>query len=336
MKPSCVELCAGCGGLALGLENSGFKTELVMDFDKSACETLRKNRPEWNVVHGDITKVTDWRSLLKDKTAEIDLLSAGIPCQAFSFAGKRLGTEDPRGQLYYSFRNAVNQFQPKVVLIENVKGLVSINNGQTLKDFTEDLSSMGYTVTFKVLKATDFEVPQKRERVIIVGTKGGCVFEFPKAIDADVSLNTVLREPITVPDVGVTYNEKKRRVMDLVPEGGCWVNLPEDVAKEYMGNSFYSGGGKRGIAKRLSRTEPSLTILTSPAQKQTERCHPTETRPLTVRESARIQTFPDDWVFCGGVGAQYKQIGNAVPVKLAEHVGHSIMNTIANFANTTH
>lgn len=120
------------------------------------------------------------------------------------------------------------------------------------------------------------------------------------------------------PSVGVSYSKYKAEIMELVPQGGCWIDLPEEIQKQYMGEkTLASGGGKRGIARRLSMDEPSLTLTTSPCQKQTERCHPLETRPLTVREYARIQTFPDSYVFEGSVGNQYKQIGNAVPVRLA-------------------
>ena len=113
-----------------------------------------------------------------------------------------------------------------------------------------------------------------------------------------------------------------------MPPGGCWVDLPESVAKEYMGKSFYSDGGRRGMARRISWNEPCLTLTCSPSQKQTDRCHPDESRPFTVREYARIQSFPDEWKFCGGIGAQYRQIGNAVPVEMARRIGVEIVKSI--------
>lgn len=119
--------------------------------------------------------------------------------------------------------------------------------------------------------------------------------------------------------------------MKLVPPGGCWVDLPEQIAKDYMGKSWYSGGGKRGMARRISWDEPCLTLTTSPSQKQTERCHPDETRPFSIREYARIQSFPDEWEFSGGVGAQYRQIGNAVPVNLAKYIGKSLVHYLNQF-----
>ncbi|RIN20926.1 DNA cytosine methyltransferase, partial [Mammaliicoccus vitulinus] len=135
-----------------------------------------------------------------------------------------------------------------------------------------------------------------------------------------------------VPDSpGVKYSEKKEKVMKLIPAGGCWVDLPESIAREYMGASYYSGGGKRGMARRLSWEEPSLTLTTSPNQKQTERCHPDETRPLKIKEYSRIQGFPDSWEFVGSIGNKYKQIGNAVPVNLAKYIGFAVNKYLKQF-----
>jgi DNA (cytosine-5)-methyltransferase 1 len=203
-------------------------------------------------------------------------------------------------------------------LIENVKGLITHNNGQTLRDVIAMFENGGkYKVYHKLLNAKDYNVPQKRERVIIVGVLSSIAreFTFPEKSDRVVLLRDVL---VNVPaSPGATYPPQKAEVMELVPEGGCWIDLPEDVKRRYMGRALNTGGGKRGMARRLAMNEPCLTLTTSPCQKQTERCHPTETRPLTVREYARIQTFPDSYVFAGGLASQYKQIGNAVPVNLA-------------------
>ena len=132
---------------------------------------------------------------------------------------------------------------------------------------------------------------------------------------------------------GQKYPDKKRQVMEMVPMGGDWRDLPVEVQREYMGGSFYLGGGKTGMARRLSLDEPSLTLTCAPAQKQTERCHPTETRPLSVREYARIQTFPDNWEFAGKISSQYKQIGNAVPVNMAAAVGRSVIRMLNNLVD---
>ena len=133
--------------------------------------------------------------------------------------------------------------------------------------------------------------------------------------------------------IGEKYPEKKKKVLELVPPGGYWRDLPENIAKEYMGKSYYSGGGRTGMARRISWNEPCLTLTCSPAQKQTERCHPDETRPFTVREYARIQSFPDKWEFMGSMGQQYKQIGNAVPVEMAKAIGLSIIDLLNKSEN---
>lgn len=187
---------------------------------------------------------------------------------------------------------------------------------------------VGYSVKYKVLNSLNYSVAQKRERIVIIGVrfdikdKIGSDYEYPKPLKTKLVLKDVLKN---VPNsLCGTYSEKKKEVLKLVPAGGCWRDLPENVAKEYMGKSYYLGGGKTGMARKLSWDEPALTVLCSPSQKQTERCHPDEIRPFSIRENARIQSFPDDWKFEGPISEQYKQIGNAVPVEFAKHIGISI------------
>ena len=181
------------------------------------------------------------------------------------------------------------------------------------------------------MNACYFGVGQKRERIVIIGIRNDLDINFTYPIEDEkwTTLRDALRD--CPKSVGEQYSEKKKKVLDLVPAGGCWVNLPEDVAKEYMGKSYYSGGGRRGMARRISWDEPCLTLTCSPSQKQTERCHPDETRPFTVREHARIQSFPDDWIFCGGLCDQYKQIGNAVPVEMARRVGVQLKEAVQSY-----
>lgn len=324
-----VELFAGAGGLALGLEQAGFHAQALVEIDKYAAETLRKNRPEWNVLEEDIIKIADSgiRKYLPEGM-EIDFVSGGYPCQAFSYAGHKLGLEDVRGTMFFYFAQIVGELNPKVFLAENVKGLTSHDNGKTLQTMIDIYEDLGYTVTTHIIKAVDYNVAQKRERVIIVGIRNDIDMEYrlPKPSDYKPVLRDILQD---VPkSLGEKYPEKKRKVLELVPPGGYWRDLPEGIAKEYMGKSFYSGGGRTGMARRMSWDEPCLTLTCSPAQKQTERCHPDETRPFTVREYARIQSFPDSWEFVGSMGQQYKQIGNAVPVNLAKAVGLSIIDVL--------
>ncbi len=325
-----LELFAGAGGLALGMHFAGFRHILLNEIDAMASETLRINRPDWNVLEGDVHKIdfTPLRGL-------VDFVSGGFPCQAFSYAGKKGGLSDTRGTLFFELARAVKEIQPKVFMGENVKGLLSHDDGRTLEIIRNAIAELGYTlVEPRVLKAVMYQVPQKRERLILVAIRNDIApyveFHWPAPYKRIMTLrDAFFKGKLYKKDVpaseGQTYPEKKRRVLSMVPEGGDWRDLPEDVAKDFMGASFYLGGGKTGMARRLSMDEPSLTLTCAPAQKQTERCHPTETRPLTVREYARIQTFPDEWMFAGTVSDQYKQIGNAVPVNLSYAIGRSLM-----------
>ncbi len=325
-----VELFAGGGGLALGLSLAGFSHVLLNEFDKSACNTLRMNRPKWNVIEGDVCNI-DFTPL-RDK---VDFLSGGFPCQAFSYAGKQGGFNDTRGTLFFEMARAVKEMRPKVFMGENVKGLISHDNGRTFATIKNIIAELGYTlVEPRVLKAIMYQVPQKRERLFLVAIRNDLAekvsFRWPSPYTRVLTLRDAFYKGVVydtdVPvSEGVKYPSGKQKVLDLVPQGGDWRNLPEDVAKEYMGGSWLLGGGKTGMARRLALDEPSLTLTCSPCQKQTERCHPLETRPLTVREYARIQTFPDNWLFAGTMSDKYKQIGNAVPVNLAWAVGRSLI-----------
>ena len=257
---------------------------------------------------------------------KVDLLTGGVPCQSFSQAGLRKGLEDPRGDLMIKFIEILNLVKPKTFMIENVKGLLTHDNGNTIQKIIDTLNKNNlYNITYKCLDASKYAVPQKRERVFIVGVLKSMnrTFEFPK----ESSIQKVLKDVLynVPPSNCAKYNEEKKNLYKMIPQGGCWVNLPENLQKEYLGNSYHSGGGKRGILYRLSMEKPSLTLLCTPSQKQTERCHPLEERPLTIREYARIQTFDDNYEFIGGMNSQYKQIGNAVPVELAKNMGQSLL-----------
>jgi DNA (cytosine-5)-methyltransferase 1 len=313
-----IEVCAGAGGMSTGLMQAGFTPLLLNDNQKDCCQTLEHNHPGIRVVLGSFDEI-DFGTF---QEVDLDLLTGGVPCQSFSQAGKRLGLDDPRGDLMFKFIHLVHSIRPKVFMIENVKGLLTHNCGQTLAEIIQRIN--GYNIYFKCLDASKYNVPQKRERVFIVGTRKDLksVFEFPVEVSTRRILGDVLRD--VPPSIGAKYSDEKIALFRRIPQGGCWVNLPDDVQREYLGKSYDSPGGKRGILHRLSMDKPSLTLLCTPSQKQTERCHPLEDRPLTVREYARIQTFEDTYVFTGSMSSQYKQIGNAVPVELARRMGISI------------
>ena len=333
-KYSVVELFAGCGGLALGFEEAGLNCLFANDIDRDSCKTLKENRPNWNVVNRDIHEITD-NEFKKLKGA--DVVSGGFPCQAFSYAGKKMGFNDTRGTLFYEFARAVKIIKPQICIAENVRGLISHDNGNTLKTIIDVMENdIGYEVINpQMCQAIFYEVPQKRERLFLIGIKkgSGLKFNYPDKISAPYTVKDALKKgrlyKTNVPKTEFQkYTKRKQQIMSKVPGGGNWRNLPEKLQKEYMGGSYHLGGGKTGIARRLSWDEPSLTLTTAPAMKQTERAHPEENRPLTYREYARIQTFPDKWKFIGSLNSKYKQIGNAVPVNLAKYIGYEIINSL--------
>lgn len=329
-----IELFAGAGGMAIGLEAAGLKCLALNEIDHYAAKTLKRNRPNWNVIEDDIRNVS-----FAQYKGKVDVVTGGFPCQAFSYAGKKLGLNDARGTLFYEFARIVKETMPLICIGENVRGLLNHDGGKTLQGMVSVLDEIGYRVMPpQILKAVNYDVPQKRERLIIVGVRKDIdtSFEYPKESKSVYNLKDALKKGKLYktdcpPSIGATYPKGKKEVLDLVPPGGCWRDLPIELQKEYMMQSFYLTGGRTGIARRISWDEPCLTLTCSPAQKQTERCHPDETRPFTVREYARIQTFPDNWEFEGSILNQYKQIGNAVPVNLGKAIGTSVVKFLETY-----
>ena len=327
-----IEIFAGAGGLAIGLDKAGFESILLNDFDKDSCDTLKRNR-NWHVEHDDVTNLS-----FKKYKGEVDLLSGGFPCQAFSYAGNKRGFEDTRGTLFFEFARAAKECKPKILVGENVRGLLSHEKGQTLETICNVIEELGYDlIDPRVLKAMFYQVPQKRERLFLVGIrkdlKAKELFKYPDPYHRIMTMRDALKKgelySTNVPKShGAQYPEHKRKILELIPQGGYWRDLPDEYQREYMGKSYHLGGGKTGMARRLSWDDPSLTLTCAPAQKQTERCHPDQTRPLTVREYARIQTFPDNWEFQGSMSSQYKQIGNAVPVNLGYAMGRALVRLL--------
>ena len=288
---------------------------------------------------------------------EVDLVVGGAPCQPFSTAGKRASVLDPRGSLFMEFVRVVRDIQPRFFVMENVKGLLSaairhrpINQrgadypplepdemrGAALQVVLAEMHELGYKVVYNLLQAADYGVPQNRERVVFIGSRDGESVTFPLATHCqsgrdlpkwctlrDALTNLVEQNPEFTP-----YSEKRLKYLRLLKSGQNWRYLPEKLKEEAMGGAYKSGGGKVGFYRRLSWDKPSPTVTTSPQQKATDMCHPVELRPLTVRECARIQTFPDDWIFCGSITSKYKQIGNAVPVGLAKAIGTYLYSLI--------
>ena len=334
MQMNSIELFAGAGGLALGLEQAGFEHIGLVEFNKDAADTLITNRPQWKVLCEDIAQVAE-RDLEKEfnvRKYELDLLSGGAPCQSFSYAGKRLCLQDVRGTMFYHYATFLHKLQPKMFLFENVKGLLSHDNGRTYETILGIFEDEGYTTIHKVLNAWDYGVPQKRERLITIGIRNDlaeqCRFAFPKEHEYKPVVRDIQLDVNPAATQCARYSQNKEAVFALVPPGGYWRDIDPAVAKAYMKTCWDMGGGRTGILRRIGLDEPSLTVLTNPGMKQTDRCHPLEVRPFSVRENARLQSFPDEWIFCGKLSEQYKQVGNAVPVNLAKEIGLEIKRTL--------
>lgn len=329
-----IELFAGAGGLALGLEQAGFEHIGLVEFNQSASDTLKLNRPNWNVLCEDVEQVAsrDLEAEFHIEKGQLDLLSGGAPCQSFSYAGKRLGLEDVRGTMFYHYATFLHKLQPKMFLFENVRGLLTHDGGKTYQTILNIFEDEGYTTFHKVLNAWNYDCPQKRERLITIGIRNDlankCHFRFPTESDYKPVIRDIQLDVNPSSDECAKYSDNKSKVFALVPAGGYWRDIDPDIAKAYMKTCWDMEGGRTGILRRMSLDEPSLTVLTNPGMKQTDRCHPLEVRPFSYRENARFQTFPDEWQFCGKLSEKYKQVGNAVPVNLAKHIGISIKHCL--------
>lgn len=334
--PKQISLFSGCGGLDLGFKKAGFDIVWANDFDSDAQSVYALNI-------GEIDK-RDILTVNEDEIPDGDILTAGFPCQPFSNAGNRKGVHDSRGMLYKECLRIIAKKMPKVIVFENVKGLLSTKyiDGRNLADvIVEDLSSMnnvGYNVVHQLVNAADYGVPQNRQRVLFVGVRKdlGKTFVFPPKQDKE---NLALKNILDVPEdaanhVDWPFSPQALDMIKYIPEGGSWKDVPyEHLAprfqrirndmKKYHSPNFY---------RRFSRNEICGTMT---ASAQPENCgiiHPTENRRYTVREVARIQTFPDDFKFITdtpkNITAMYKVIGNAVPVTLAYNIAKAIMDQV--------
>jgi DNA (cytosine-5)-methyltransferase 1 len=337
-KPRLISLFSGCGGLDLGFKRAGFRLVWANDFDTDAQAVYTLN----------LGKI-DGRDILtigEDEIPEGDILTAGFPCQPFSNAGNRKGVHDSRGMLYKECLRIIKRKMPKVVVFENVRGLLSTKyiDGRNLAEvILEDLSNIndiGYNVVYKLLNASEYRVPQNRHRVFFVGIRKdlGINFTFPEKQSKDnLKIGNVLDIPKDLPNqVDWALSPQALEMIAYIPEGGSWKDVPyehlaprfkriRDNMKKYRSPNFY---------RRFSRDEINGTIT---ASAQPENCgiiHPTENRRYTIREIARIQSFPDEFLFIDdsqkNIVAMYKVIGNAVPVTLAQNIASAIMSQVFN------
>ena len=353
-----ISLFSGAMGLDIGLARAGLNIVIGQDFDKSCVETMQANGHE--VLCGDIReiKAPDLLAETGMKVGEPFLICGGPPCQPFSTAGKRLGINDPRGSLFMDFIRMIDYIRPRFFVMENVKGIISSplkhvpieerdgsdpeqQLGTVLDVILNEFNKLNYKTVYGVLDAVNYGVPQFRERFVLIGSRDNEDIFLPVPTHFAVhqnekykwqSLSSAIKDIENAPGVCESFSQERLKYLRLVPEGGNWRSLPEEMIEEAMGGAYRSGGGKVGFYRRLSYSEPCPTLVTSPVQKATMMCHPVKDRPLSIKEYARIQQFPEEWVFTGTVASQYRQIGNAVPVGLAEQIGKAIIAAADNTA----
>lgn len=347
-----ISLFSGAMGLDIGLAKAGLNIVIGQDFDAACVATMQANGHK--VLAGDIQNI-DAAVLLAQTgltPGEPFLVCGGPPCQPFSTAGKRLGINDPRGSLFMDFIRMIDYIRPRFFIMENVKGIVSarlkhvpLENrdesdpeqclGTVLDVILSEFQKLGYKTVYGVLDAVNYGAPQFRERFILIGSRDNEDIFLPIPTHFQMHQEPSYRWKTlgdSIRDLEYDYgecaafSEDRLSFLKLVPEGGNWRDLPMDLKQGAMGGAYKSGGGKVGFYRRLSYNQPSPTLVTSPVQKATMMCHPTQNRPLSIREYARIQQFPDKWVFTGTNAEKYRQIGNAVPVGLAEALGKAIIS----------
>jgi DNA (cytosine-5)-methyltransferase 1 len=353
-----LSLFSGAMGLDLGLEQAGLKTKACVEIDKDAVSTIKRNRPNLPVLNKSVQEVTgeELRLMSGLNSLSIDLLAGGPPCQSFSVFGRRKGIQDLRGQMIFEFVRLVNELKPHVFLMENVRGLLSTpviaqkdfdpktmdpwtkEKGSLLNLLFEKFNDVGYRVDCFVVNAVNYGAPQIRERIFLVGNRHGLFEPFSKPVYSNRPQDNLppfktLGEAIgdnfidPCPEI-MNFSERKLKYLSMVPPGGNWRSLPEKIQKESMGKSWYLKGGRSAYWRKLSFDFPSPTVVTMPNHAGTSMCHPSELRAISVGEAAAIQEFPRDWTFSGSTSSKFRQIGNAVPVRLGKIAGEVVMRLL--------
>ena len=340
-KLKVLDLFSGCGGLSFGFGMQNFEIVAGIDNWQEALITFEKNHKGAKGILVDLSNAAAVKNLIKN-IGHIDVIVGGPPCQGFSISGKR-NPNDPRNTLYKNFVELLKELKPAAFLMENVPNLVAMDKGKIKNKIIKDFSNMGYKVSHQILLASDYGVPQNRKRVVFVGLKNGKKFIFPTPTHSkkkitiqeaisDLSEKTTkdgtpysiaprseYQERMRKESNGLynheetLHTEKTKSIINLVPDGGNYKDLPEK----------YKNTRKVNIAwTRFSSKKPSLTIDTG----HNHHFHYKYNRVPTARESARIQSFPDNFIFMGKKNDQLKQIGNAVPPLLAEAIAKQLLN----------
>jgi len=365
-KLTAISLFSGALGLDIGLDRAGFSIRVAIENDKYAAETIRNNKKklkhskDLDVIDRDIHDVTTKEILEKCEleVGEVTLVTGGPACQTFSTVGSRASLGDPRGNLFVQYIRIINEAKPRLFIMENVKGILSaaikhrpLNQrgpgfpkltpeeelGSGFKEILTELQGTGYYIIFGLLNSADFGVPQKRERLIILGSRDGEPLRLPFPTHSKnggglrqkwATLNDSLLKLDDKDPEYRAFTEEQINYLEMIPEGGNWHNLPKRFQKKAIGGAYNSWGGRGGFLRRLSRNEPSPALTTNPNGRATMLCHPTIARPLSLKEYARIQQFPDNWEFSGSLSHKYMQIGNAVPVGLGEAIGKALAESM--------
>ncbi len=353
-------------GLDLGFDQEGFDVLVAVDKDRYAEKTIKANRPTVRVMRDDIADDRISGSYILEhaglQAGEPTVLTGATPCEPFSTIGKRLSVQDKRASLIDRFIAIILETQPKYWVFENVPGLLwaarrhisfykrtengyrehkDEQTGSAWEDILAAFEATEYEVTFGLLNAADFGTPQKRKRLIVIGSRDGGQVKLPAPTHSDPNAskgsNGDLERWRTVGDALFDFDDpypehskfpKWGDYLEHVPEGGCWKDIPVELQEEAIGKAYQSSGGRTGFLRRLSRYRPSPTLVDSPITRAACLCHPTNTRPLTAGEYLVLQGFPIDWKVEGPLGAKYRLIGQATPVPLARAVATSIVQHI--------
>lgn len=351
-------------GLDLGLERAGFEPMLCNEIDGMAVDTIKLNKPKLPVLACSVEDITgaQVRDVSGLGDAPLELLVGGPPCQSFSVYGNRKGVQDVRGQMLFEYLRLVDELQPQTFIMENVRGLHSMpmipakmlsevdgseqwmaDKGSLVRGLMREYEKIGYRVDGFLVNSVNYGSPQIRERLILIGNRYNLKAEFAKPTHSNrpadglppfKTLRDAIGDSFQDPDPSLmNFSPRKLHFLGMVPPGGNWRSLPVEIQKESMGKSWYLKGGRSATWRRLSWDYPSPTVVTMPNHASTSMCHPDDVRALTVGECAAIQGFPENWIFSGRTSDKYKQIGNAVPLKLGEIAGQSVSNLLTRIEN---
>lgn len=335
-----ISIFSGSMGLDIGLEAAGIEVTLGVDVDLAAANTARFNRPNLPFLCADVSELSGHQLLKASGHSAVDLLVGGPPCQAFSVYGKRRGVSDARGQVIFQYIRLLKEISPRYFVMENVRGLLSMSlpgdksHGALLRLIVSDLNQLGYHVDLYVVNSANYGAPQIRERIILIGNNVGMKSVFPAPTHSNRpedqlipfrTLGDALEKLIDPTCEIMDFSPRKKKYLSLVPPGGNWRMLDIETQKESMGKAWGLTGGRSAYWRKLTFEFPCPTVVTMPNHAGTSMCHPTELRPLSVAECARVQEFPDDWCFVGSTADKYRLIGNAVPVRLGQIVGQAVL-----------